>query len=64
MRAVAEGVETSEQLALLREEGCTLAQGFFFSPPVSVREIDAMLQAGAAEERQKEGPSYKVAIDK
>lgn len=48
MIAVAEGVETAEQLALLRSEGCALAQGFYFSPPVTVPEIDAMVQAGAA----------------
>jgi EAL domain-containing protein (putative c-di-GMP-specific phosphodiesterase class I) len=64
MRAVAEGVETQSQLALLRDEGCTLAQGFFFSPPVSVREIDAMLRAGAAADEPSANASYKVAIGK
>ena len=34
LRVVAEGVETAEQLALLRELGCETAQGYFFSPPV------------------------------
>jgi diguanylate cyclase (GGDEF)-like protein len=64
MRAVAEGVETQSQLALLRDEGCTLAQGFFFSPPVSVPEIDAMLRAGAAADKPSAEASYKVAIGK
>ena len=32
---VVEGVETHGQLALLRELGCTVAQGFLFSRPVS-----------------------------
>lgn len=32
---VAEGIETAEQEALAREYGCTMVQGFRFSPPVS-----------------------------
>jgi diguanylate cyclase (GGDEF)-like protein/PAS domain S-box-containing protein len=35
----AEGVETEEQLAAIREEGCTEMQGFLFSPPVPAEEI-------------------------
>jgi len=45
LEAVAEGVESSGQLALLDAEGCRLAQGFYFSPPVTAREIDAMVWA-------------------
>jgi diguanylate cyclase (GGDEF)-like protein len=45
--AVAEGVETARQLALLDAEGCRLAQGYYFSPPVHAREISAMVQAAA-----------------
>ena len=50
--AVAEGVESLEQLELLDAEGCRLAQGYYFSPPVHPREIDAMVAAlaGAAED--------------
>jgi diguanylate cyclase (GGDEF)-like protein len=33
-QVVAEGVETPEQLRLLREFGCDMAQGFYFSPPI------------------------------
>jgi diguanylate cyclase (GGDEF)-like protein len=35
MVPIAEGVETSRQLEVLVEEGCSLAQGFLFGPPVS-----------------------------
>jgi len=31
-RLIAEGVETKEQARLVREVGCSFAQGFFFSP--------------------------------
>ncbi|ACK51516.1 diguanylate cyclase/phosphodiesterase with PAS/PAC sensor(s) [Methylocella silvestris BL2] len=41
----AEGVETSEQLAWLRAEGCTEMQGFYFSPPVPASKIAPMLKA-------------------
>lgn len=34
MDVVAEGVETAEQMAMLRELGCNFAQGYLFSHPV------------------------------
>ncbi len=36
---VAEGVETVEQAAFLRENGCAAAQGFLYSKPVPKREL-------------------------
>ncbi len=33
LKVVAEGVETAEQLARLREMGCEFAQGYYFSKP-------------------------------
>ena len=39
----AEGVETGEQLALLRQEGCTEVQGHLFSVAKPAAEIDKML---------------------
>ncbi len=44
MTTVAEGVETNEQLRLLRLEGCTEVQGYLFSPPVPGSRIAAMLE--------------------
>lgn len=35
LRVVAEGIETAEQRALVRELGCDLAQGFLFAHPMS-----------------------------
>ena len=37
---VAEGVETEEQLRLLRSLGCTLVQGFYFSRPLPAQEFE------------------------
>jgi diguanylate cyclase (GGDEF)-like protein/PAS domain S-box-containing protein len=42
----AEGVETSEQLALLRLEGCTEVQGYLFSPPRPADEVEELLSQG------------------
>jgi len=46
LRAIAEGVETAEQLQLLRENGCDEIQGFYFSRPVPAEDFEAMLRAG------------------
>ena len=35
---VAEAVETEEQVAILRELGVDVAQGYFFSPPLSAED--------------------------
>lgn len=42
----AEGVETKEQLALLRSEGCTEVQGYFFNPPRPAADVEKMLSNG------------------
>lgn len=39
LSVVAEGVETREQLDLLEELGCDIAQGFYFSKPISAKEL-------------------------
>ncbi len=43
MRAVAEGVETSEQFERLRGLHCEFAQGFFFSYPLSAEEMELLI---------------------
>ena len=40
---VAEGVETAEQLALLRKAGCELVQGYYFSKPVPPEEFEKLI---------------------
>ncbi|HEX5847969.1 MAG TPA: EAL domain-containing protein, partial [Rubrobacter sp.] len=39
LEVIAEGVETGEQLQLLRAAGCDLAQGYLFSKPIRGEEI-------------------------
>ncbi len=41
----AEGVESHEQLKLLRREGCTEVQGYLFSPPRPAAEVEELLAA-------------------
>jgi diguanylate cyclase (GGDEF)-like protein len=48
MATTAEGVETKEQLEMVREEGCTEMQGYFFSPPRPIKDIERLLQAEQA----------------
>ena len=37
---IAEGVETKEQLEFLKNHQCDIIQGFFFSKPLPVEEIE------------------------
>lgn len=43
MRLVAEGVETEAQVQLLRNEGCEVAQGYYFSRPLPLAAFNALL---------------------
>ena len=47
MATVAEGVETPEQLAMIRALGCDRIQGYIFSPPVPGASVHEMLAAEA-----------------
>lgn len=40
---VAEGVETKEQLKFLKEHGCNIIQGFYFSKPLDINAFTAYL---------------------
>lgn len=46
LRVVAEGVETEDQLDVLRRHGCSLAQGFLFSRPRSPDAVVDLLRRG------------------
>jgi diguanylate cyclase (GGDEF)-like protein/PAS domain S-box-containing protein len=46
LRLVAEGVETREQLAFLRINGCGQCQGYLFSRPLSAEEATRLLVRG------------------
>lgn len=46
MKVVAEGVETQEQLDILRELSCDEVQGYLISRPVPAEDIPALIQLG------------------
>lgn len=46
LSVVAEGVETGEQLARLRELGCDYVQGYYFARPMPAGEFEALVRGG------------------
>ncbi|HEY0855098.1 MAG TPA: EAL domain-containing protein [Devosia sp.] len=44
MSTTAEGIETEEQLAAVREQGCNEVQGFLFSPPIDASAVIDLLK--------------------
>ena len=46
VEVIAEGIETREQFLALKKAGCTQAQGFHFSGPVSAAKAEGMIRDG------------------
>ena len=53
MTVVAEGVETAEQQAFLRDHRCDEMQGFLFSKPLPPRELAKLLRTGRCSRRRR-----------
>ncbi|MBI2295801.1 MAG: EAL domain-containing protein, partial [Betaproteobacteria bacterium] len=47
LRVIAEGVETEQQLAFLKAEGCEEAQGYLLRKPISAEELEPLLRENA-----------------
>jgi EAL domain-containing protein (putative c-di-GMP-specific phosphodiesterase class I) len=52
LRVVAEGIETEEQLALLRDQGASDVQGFLLARPMPGKEVQPFLDSVAARAEQ------------
>jgi len=48
MEVIAEGIETEEQMHLLKKMGCRYGQGFLFSPPLPAAKIEEFMSRAAA----------------
>lgn len=46
LNAIAEGIETVEQLQWLQDHGCEYGQGYLFSPPVAAEQVVTLLKQG------------------
>lgn len=44
LKTIAEGVESQEQLEILKEMGCDMAQGYYFSKPIPPEEVEKRLK--------------------
>jgi len=55
-KVIAEGVETMDQLAMLRELGVHEGQGYLLSPPMSTEQINDLLAAESTADQAGSGP--------
>jgi len=53
LRVVAEGVETKGQLGLLKDAGCDLVQGYYFSRPLPPEEFERLIEREIETERSR-----------
>jgi len=60
MRSLAEGVETTDQLALVRELGCSYAQGFHIARPMPAAELPGFLAAYPGSRRRATAPLQRI----
>ncbi|MBB5047563.1 diguanylate cyclase (GGDEF)-like protein [Rhodopseudomonas rhenobacensis] len=62
MDAIAEGVETPEQLAFLLSAGCRNVQGYYFSRPVAVEALRPLLDDGVIHRAPAAPETVRLAV--
>ncbi len=60
MKVLAEGVETLEQAQFLRDIGCIMVQGYFFSRPISVEDFEKLIKESKIEEIKQNYVKYQL----
>ena len=60
MTVLAEGIETQEQLERLRQLGCELGQGYFFSPALPAGKAVAMLERKSSRSSKTPAPRIQA----
>ncbi|MEG2082265.1 MAG: EAL domain-containing protein, partial [Oscillospiraceae bacterium] len=63
LKVVAEGVETYEQVAMLRHMDCNYAQGFYYARPMPEKDFETLLEKAQEEKKKNTGkyiPPVKV----
>ena len=60
MQTTAEGVETQEELMLIRELGCSLVQGYIFGKPMRPDDARALAAKGAVDRPEEQFPAREA----
>ncbi|MFX8723694.1 EAL domain-containing protein, partial [Acinetobacter baumannii] len=61
VKAIAEGVETAEQAAILHHLGCPEVQGYFFGRPMPAADLIQWIVAHDQAQPQRELPLFEPA---
>lgn len=58
LKTVAEGIETKEQAAFLKEMGCDIAQGFYYARPMPLGEFEALAERDYVSSTQQQSSEH------
>lgn len=62
LKVLAEGVETDDQIEILRSSGCDYIQGYYYSKPLPALEVTHFLQREALIQGSSEPPSTSIVV--